>query len=97
MANLSILCREEIADLCVALLEAPSALDATFEIRSKVPFSEPFTVPDSQSLQERDWEALLRAAKLDPKVTGKTETPSSTAKDKSSVPAKDKSSVPVGV
>ena len=66
-------CREEIAELCVAILDEPSALNSTFEVRSTVPFSEPFKGL-SNPQQERDWRSLLQAAKLDPKITGKMES-----------------------
>jgi len=73
MLNSSIIRREEIASLCIALLEEPSAVYTTFEIRSTVPFSQPF-IADSQATQQvRDWSTLLKAAKLDPKITGKLE------------------------
>lgn len=63
--------REEVAELCVALLEEPAALNTTFEIKSTVPFSQPFEVDPSQPKQQRDWGALLRAAGLKQGVTGK--------------------------
>ena len=34
--------REDVADLCVALLDLPMAANTTFEIKSTVPFSEEF-------------------------------------------------------
>lgn len=37
--------REEVADLAVALLDMPEATNTTFEIKSTVPFSQPFEVP----------------------------------------------------
>ncbi|XWS15862.1 hypothetical protein CRYUN_Cryun34aG0038500 [Craigia yunnanensis] len=36
--------REEIARICIAVLESSYACDKTFEVKSVVPFSEPFTV-----------------------------------------------------
>ncbi|XP_021809196.1 uncharacterized protein LOC110752779 [Prunus avium] len=36
--------REEVAQICVAALERPYASGKTFEVKSVVPFSEPFTV-----------------------------------------------------
>ncbi|XP_008230832.1 PREDICTED: uncharacterized protein LOC103330068 [Prunus mume] len=36
--------REEVAQICVAALESPYASGKTFEVKSVVPFSEPFTV-----------------------------------------------------
>lgn len=65
-------CREEIAELCVALLTAPVATDVTFEIKSTVPFSQPFTVSNGAQRAKRDWAALLQAANVKPGVTGKT-------------------------
>lgn len=64
--------REEIAELCVALLTAPVATDVTFEIKSTVPFSQPFTVSNGAQRAKRDWAALLQAANVKPGVTGKT-------------------------
>lgn len=37
--------REDVADLCVALLGCPAAACTTFEVRSTVPFSQPWTGP----------------------------------------------------
>ena len=67
-------CRDEIASLCVALLEEPSALNSTFEIKSLIPFSEPFSPTEAQRQQQRDWSSLLRNAKLSTSITGKLET-----------------------
>ncbi|EFJ50015.1 hypothetical protein VOLCADRAFT_89408 [Volvox carteri f. nagariensis] len=65
--------REDVADLCVALLSCPSATDTTFEIRSTVPFSQPWTLPDpARPPPPRDWAAVLAAARLRPGVTGRT-------------------------
>ncbi|CAB4288403.1 unnamed protein product [Prunus armeniaca] len=36
--------RKEVAQICVAALESPYASGKTFEVKSVVPFSEPFTV-----------------------------------------------------
>ena len=58
-----------MARLCVALLAAPCALNTTFEVRSTVPFSEVYNAPEGAG--ERDWAALLAAAGLDERVTGK--------------------------
>ena len=49
--------REDIADLCAALLETPAACDTTFEIKSTVPFSQPFEVDPSRPLPPRNWQA----------------------------------------
>ncbi|KAL4444961.1 hypothetical protein ABPG77_004011 [Micractinium sp. CCAP 211/92] len=62
--------REDIADLCVALLGQPAATDTTFEVGSTVPFSQPWE--GGSSAQPRDWAALLQAADLKERVTGKT-------------------------
>lgn len=62
--------REDIADLCVALLGLPAAADTTFEVGSTVPFSQPWE--GNPSAQSRDWEGLLRDADLKKRVTGKT-------------------------
>ena len=68
--HLLVSCREDIAELCVALLSESGALDTTFEIKSTVPFSQPFTVEGPPV--KRDWSALLIAANLQAGVTGKT-------------------------
>ena len=73
-------CREDVANLCIALLEEPSALNATFEIKSTVPFSQPFTIDPGQQPAKRDWAALLSAAQLRPGVTGKPEDSDSSAR-----------------
>jgi hypothetical protein len=36
--------REDIAELCCALLSEPSAANCTFEVKSTVPFSQPWQV-----------------------------------------------------
>lgn len=36
-------CREDVAQLCVELLRQPAGANTTFEIKSTVPFSTPFT------------------------------------------------------
>ena len=64
-------CREEIAGLCIALLEEPAALNTTFEIKSTVSFSEPYKGSDLGGPAERNWGDLLQSAKLDTKTTGK--------------------------
>jgi len=52
-------------------LEEPSAVNTTFEIRSTVPFSQPFTVDSQSEQQEREWSSFLKASKLDAKINGK--------------------------
>ena len=51
--------REDIADLCAALLETPVACDTTFEIKSTVPFSQPFEVDPLRPLPPRNWQACV--------------------------------------
>lgn len=62
--------RDDVAELCVALLNEPCATDMTFEIKSTVPFSTPFTVDGD--VPKRDWKELLVGAGLKKGVTGKT-------------------------
>lgn len=63
--------REDVAELCVELLSLPAGLDTTFEIKSTVPFSQPWEgVPGGAP--KRDWHALLQGAGVRPGVTGKT-------------------------
>jgi uncharacterized protein YbjT (DUF2867 family) len=76
--------RDDVAELCVELLLGSPGLprDATFEIKSRVPFSEPWTPEKSaealtgegvaQATQARDWAKLLSAAELKAGVTGRT-------------------------
>jgi len=60
--------RDDVADLVVAMLDLPLR-NVTFEVKSTVPFSEPWAGPPSPVA--RDWAALL--APLREGVTGKTE------------------------
>ena len=46
--------RQDIAQLCAALLEAPSATDTTFEVKTTQPFPEPFVA--DESTPARDWQ-----------------------------------------
>jgi hypothetical protein len=67
--------RDDVADLLIALLAGGAggeAVDTTFEIKSTVPFSTPWTAEDAAAAPPRDWAALLGAAALVPGVTGKT-------------------------
>eukprot|EP01025_Chloroclados_australasicus_P025138 TRINITY_DN2511_c1_g1_i2.p1 TRINITY_DN2511_c1_g1~~TRINITY_DN2511_c1_g1_i2.p1 ORF type:complete len:618 (+),score=72.12 TRINITY_DN2511_c1_g1_i2:78-1856(+) len=64
--------REDIAQLCAYLLEDPSMVGVTFEIKSTVPFSTPFEIDPNNPPPPRDWAALLKQADLQPGVTGKT-------------------------
>ncbi|GLC61057.1 hypothetical protein PLESTB_001711400 [Pleodorina starrii] len=54
--------RDDVADLCVALLGCPSAADTTFEIRSTVPFSQPWTGPPAPAAAAADAGAAAPAA-----------------------------------
>jgi hypothetical protein len=56
----------------VALLDIPSAVGTTFEIKSTVPFSQPWGEADAAGQPARDWAAAVAAAALAPGVTGKT-------------------------
>ena len=56
--------RQDIADLCAALPETPAACDTTFEIKSTVPFSQPFEVDPSRPLPPRNWQARDSREKL---------------------------------
>lgn len=64
--------RDDIADLCVELLDIPAAVGTTFEIKSTVPFSQPWGEDDKAAQQPRDWAAAITGAALVPGVTGKT-------------------------
>ncbi|XP_050223646.1 protein HIGH CHLOROPHYLL FLUORESCENCE PHENOTYPE 173, chloroplastic [Mercurialis annua] len=61
--------REEIARICVAALESPFALDKTFEVKSVVPFSEPFTVDPKNPPPEKDYNEYFK--NLKDGITGK--------------------------
>ncbi len=50
--------RQDIAELVVALLEAPAASDTTFEVKTTQPFSQPFVA--DPSAPPRDWQARHR-------------------------------------
>ena len=65
------LSRDDAADLCVALLSTPAASGVTFEVKSTVPFSQPWTGPPAGA-PPRDWAATVASAALVPGVTGKT-------------------------
>lgn len=64
--------REDIAELCVQLLSQQEGLDKTFEVKSTVPFSQPFEVDQRHPPASRDWQALFRTSNLDENLTGKT-------------------------
>ncbi|KAE8689464.1 hypothetical protein F3Y22_tig00110937pilonHSYRG00067 [Hibiscus syriacus] len=61
--------REEIALICIAALESPYACDKTFEVKSVVPFSEPFTVDSENPPPEKDYNIYFQTLKDG--ITGK--------------------------
>lgn len=61
--------REEVARICVAALDSPYATDKTFEVKSTVPFSEPYTVDPSNPPPEKDYDVYFRTLKDG--ITGK--------------------------
>ncbi|XP_058200165.1 protein HIGH CHLOROPHYLL FLUORESCENCE PHENOTYPE 173, chloroplastic isoform X6 [Rhododendron vialii] len=61
--------REEVARICVAALESPYACDKTFEVKSVVPFSEPFTVDPENPPPEKDYDVYFKTLKDG--ITGK--------------------------
>ncbi|KAJ6707204.1 COMPLEX I INTERMEDIATE-ASSOCIATED PROTEIN 30 [Salix viminalis] len=61
--------REEVARICIAALESPYACDKTFEVKSVIPFSEPFTVDLENPPQEKDYEIYFKDLKDG--ITGK--------------------------
>lgn len=61
--------REEVARICVAALESPYACDKTFEVKSVIPFSEPYTVDPENPPPEKDYDAYFKTLKEG--VTGK--------------------------
>lgn len=77
--------REDVADLCVTLLGLPSALDTTFEIKSTIPFSQPWAPEEAAA--PRDWAAELSGAGIKPGVTGKTVNGVYTGKEPEAVAA----------
>lgn len=68
--------RDDVAALCVAMVTGAagdSCTDTTFEVKSTVPFSQPWTESDADAAgrgAQRDWAALLKDLK--PGVTGRT-------------------------
>ncbi|GMH41686.1 hypothetical protein BSKO_09596 [Bryopsis sp. KO-2023] len=62
--------REEIAEFCVELLSQSAPTDTTFEVKSTIPFSQPFEPKEAP--EARDWTTLLEKASLRKGVTGKT-------------------------
>ncbi|EXC10939.1 hypothetical protein L484_004838 [Morus notabilis] len=61
--------REEIALICIAALESPYALDKTFEVKSVIPFNEPFTVDLENPPPEKDYNIYFKNLKGG--ITGK--------------------------
>ncbi|GAV57614.1 CIA30 domain-containing protein/NAD_binding_10 domain-containing protein [Cephalotus follicularis] len=61
--------REEVARICVAALESPYACDKTFEVKSVIPFSEPFTVDPENPPPEKDYDIYYK--NLKDGITGK--------------------------
>lgn len=61
--------REEVALICVAALSSSYACDKTFEVKSTVPFSEPFTVDPSNPPPEKDYDVYFKTLKYG--ITGK--------------------------
>ncbi|KAE8728751.1 ras-related protein RABA1c-like [Hibiscus syriacus] len=61
--------REEIALICIAALESPYACDKTFEVKSVIPFSEPFTVDPENPPPVKDYNIYFQTLKDG--ITGK--------------------------
>ncbi|XP_019247599.1 PREDICTED: uncharacterized protein LOC109227055 isoform X2 [Nicotiana attenuata] len=61
--------REEVARICVAALKSPYACDKTFEVKSVIPFSEPFTVDPENPPPEKDYNEYFKTLKDG--ITGK--------------------------
>ncbi|PQQ06953.1 hypothetical protein Pyn_13741 [Prunus yedoensis var. nudiflora] len=61
--------REEVARICVAALESPYASGKTFEVKSVVPFSEPFTADPQNPSPEKDYNVYFKTLKDE--ITGK--------------------------
>ncbi|CAL5022978.1 unnamed protein product [Urochloa decumbens] len=61
--------REEVALICVAALASPNAVGKTFEVKSTVPFSEPYVIDPSNPPPEKDYEAYFKELKEG--ITGK--------------------------
>ena len=62
--------RNDLAELCVRLLESPGASNTTFEVKATTQMTEVWK-PETGAAP-RDWDALFASAKLLPGVTGKT-------------------------
>ncbi|XP_066321509.1 protein HIGH CHLOROPHYLL FLUORESCENCE PHENOTYPE 173, chloroplastic-like [Miscanthus floridulus] len=61
--------REEVARICVAALASPNAVGKTFEVKSTVPFSEPYVIDPSNPPSEKDYEVYFKELKEG--ITGK--------------------------
>ncbi|GAB2231316.1 hypothetical protein Droror1_Dr00010322 [Drosera rotundifolia] len=61
--------REEVAKLCVAALESPHACNKTFEVKSVIPFSEPFKVDPENPPPEKNYDVCFKTLKDG--ITGK--------------------------
>ncbi|XP_051128664.1 protein HIGH CHLOROPHYLL FLUORESCENCE PHENOTYPE 173, chloroplastic [Andrographis paniculata] len=61
--------REEIARICIAALDSPYARGKTFEVKSVIPFSEPYTIDPENPPPEKDYDAYFKTLKDG--VTGK--------------------------
>ncbi|KAI3456120.1 hypothetical protein Pfo_012783 [Paulownia fortunei] len=61
--------REEVARICIAALESPYACDKTFEVKSVIPFSEPYTVDPENPPPEKDYNVYFQTLKDG--ITGK--------------------------
>ncbi|KAL2524271.1 NAD(P)-binding Rossmann-fold superfamily protein [Abeliophyllum distichum] len=61
--------REEVARICIAALESSYACDKTFEVKSVIPFSEPYTVDPKNPPPEKDYNVYFKTLKDG--ITGK--------------------------
>lgn len=61
--------REEVACICIAALESPYTCDKTFEVKSVIPFSEPFSVDPENPPPEKDYNIYFKTLKDG--ITGK--------------------------
>eukprot|EP00257_Ricinus_communis_P018104 XP_015576711.1 uncharacterized protein LOC8275173 [Ricinus communis] len=61
--------REEVARICISALESPYAHDKTFEVKSVIPFSEPFTIDPENPPPEKDYNEYFKTLKDG--ITGK--------------------------
>lgn len=61
--------RDEVALICIAALESPYACQKTFEVKSTIPFSEPYTVDPSNPPPLKDYNVYFQTLKTG--ITGK--------------------------